>query len=77
MCCLPPLKEEERIYLNVSYKRRYFAQSARCGFDLERKLWFTGIHNQYINELIDLYGVNEEATSKNVLAMLKDREKGE
>lgn len=38
---LPPLPEDERIYLNVPYMARDFARYSHCGFDPDRKLWFT------------------------------------
>lgn len=52
---LPPLEEDERIYLNVSYKARGFAKVTNCGFDSIKKLWFTGVHNTFILQLVDLY----------------------
>lgn len=58
------LQEDERIYLNVPYMARGFAQHCRCGFDAEKKLWFTGAHNRYLDALIRLYGINE-VTSEN------------
>ena len=68
---LPPLLEEERIYLNVPYKARGFAQFCNCGFDDVKKLWFTGINNSNLHSLITLYGVNE-ATSEKTKIMLND-----
>lgn len=61
---LPRLKEDERIYLNVSYKDKNFAQYSRCGFDQEKKLWFTGSFNSNLCALIDIYGINEETSEK-------------
>ena len=69
---LPPLPEDERIYLNVQYNKKGFAKIANCGFDAERKLWFTGSRNTYIKALVDLYGINE-STSKKALQLLKER----
>ena len=58
------LKEDERIYLNVPYMARGFAQHCRCGFDAGKKLWFTGAHNRYLDALIKLYGINEATSEK-------------
>ena len=69
---LPPLEEDERIYLNVSYKARGFAKVTNCGFDTIKKLWFTGVHNTFILQLVDLYGVNNE-TSEKAMTLLKDK----
>ena len=49
---LPTLEEDDRIYLNVPYMARDFAKEAHCGFDSVKKLWFTGIHNTFINIFI-------------------------
>lgn len=56
---LPKLPEDERIYLNVPYMARDFAKYSHCGFDPERKLWFTGSLNRNLYDLVELYGVNE------------------
>ena len=72
---LPPLPEDERIYLNVSYQSRAFAQYTNCGFDSERKLWFTGSHNSNLIALIKLYGVND-ATSEKAKRLLKEKMDG-
>lgn len=69
---LPPLQEDERIYLNVTYKTKPFAQYAHCGFDSEKKLWFTGSLNAHLHELVKLYGVNE-ATSEKAKQLLKEK----
>ena len=69
---LPPLQEDERIYLNVTYKTKSFAQYAHCGFDSKRKLWFTGSLNAHLHELVKLYGVNE-ATSEKARQLLKEK----
>lgn len=61
---LPPLPEDERIYLNVPYMARDFAKYCHCGFDSERKLWFTGCKNAHLDSLVGLYGVNEATTEK-------------
>ena len=69
---LPILAEDERIYLNVSYAAKQFAQYSNCGFDSDKKLWFTGVHNSNLYALVDLYGVNE-ATSECAKQMLKEK----
>ncbi|MBQ9849197.1 MAG: hypothetical protein IJO36_00685 [Clostridia bacterium] len=61
---LPELLEDERIYLNVSYNARGFAKATHCGFDPTKKLWFTGLHNTYLPNLIKLYGVNNSTSEK-------------
>ncbi len=67
---LPPLLEDERIYLDVPYMARDFAKYSHCGFDTGKKLWFTGCHNANLRFLVDLYGVNE-ATSEKAIALMK------
>ena len=67
---LPPLQEDERIYLNVPYMARDFAKYSNCGFDPEKKLWFTGSLNSHLYALVQLYGVNE-ATSEKAKQLLK------
>ena len=69
---LPPLEEDERIYLNVSYKARGFVKATNCRFDSIKKLWFTGVHNTFIFQLVELYGVNKE-TSEKAMTLLKDK----
>ena len=69
---LPPLQEDERIYLNVPYTAREFAKHSRCGFDQERKLWFAGSLNVNLHALVMLYGVHE-ATSAKAMALLKEQ----
>ena len=69
---LPILAEDERIYLNVSYAAKQFAQYSNCGFDSDKKLWFTGIHNSNLYALIELYGVNE-ATSQQARQLLREK----
>lgn len=69
---LPPLPEDERIYLNVSYVERDFAKYCHCGFDRERKLWFTGSLNASLLLLVRLYGVNE-ATSEKAMQLLREK----
>lgn len=54
---LPKLPEDERIYLNVPYMARDFAKYSHCGFDPERKLWFTGSLNRNLYDLVELYGI--------------------
>lgn len=73
---LTPLLEDERIYLNVPYMARTFAKHSHCGFDTEKKLWFTGVMNSNILALIKLYGVNE-ATSDKAKQQLKEKFKNE
>ena len=67
---LPPLPDDERIYLNVPYMARDYAKYSHCGFDSDRKLWFTGCLNANLYFLVDLYGVNE-VTSEKALALMK------
>ena len=67
---LPPLPEDERIYFNVPYMARDFAKYAHCGFDPEKKLWFTGCLNANLHSLVGLYEVNE-ATSEKAKALMK------
>ena len=69
---LPPLPEDERIYLNVPYMARDFAKASHCGFDSEKKLWFTGSHNANLVALVKLYGVNE-TTSEKAKRLLKEK----
>ena len=61
---LPPLPEDERIYFNVPYMARDFAQYSHCGFDPEKKLWFTGCLNANLYFLVELYGVNDTTSDK-------------
>ena len=63
-------REGEPIYLNVPYMARDFAKYSHCGFDPERKLWFTGSLNRNLYDLVELYGVNE-ATSEKAKALMK------
>lgn len=51
---LPPLPEDERIYFNVPYMARDFAKYSHCGFDPEKKLWFTGSLNANLYALVRL-----------------------
>lgn len=69
---LPQLPEDERIYLNVQYNNRSFAKITNCRFDGERKLWFTGPRNSYIESLIKVYGINE-ATSEKAIQLLNEK----
>ncbi len=69
---LPALKEDERIYLNATYQTNSFAKTTHCGFDAVKKLWFTGIHNTFIKELVELYGINK-ATSEKAISMLNEK----
>ena len=68
---LPPLPEDERIYLNVKYKKSGFARRCHCGYDSEKKLWFTGPRNANLYGLVLCYGVNE-ATSDKAKKLLQD-----
>ena len=70
---LPRLEEDERIYLNVDYIARGFAKYAHCGFDKDKKLWFTGSHNSNLQALIELYGINK-ITSEKALASIPNFE---
>lgn len=67
---LPPLPEDERIYLNVPYMARDFANYSHCGFNPVCKLWFTGCMNANLYFLVDLYGVNEN-TSEKAMTLMK------
>lgn len=66
---LPRLEEDERIYLNVDYIAGGFAKYAHCGFDKDKKLWFTGSLNANLQALIELYGINK-ITSEKALASI-------
>lgn len=70
-CPLPELTDNERIYLNVTYRDKQFARACRCGFDRERKLWFTGSYNSWLDALVELYGVDEEHTSSDAMRLLR------
>lgn len=70
---LPKLPEDERIYLNVPYMARDFAKYSHCGFDPERKLWFTGSLNRNLYDLVELYGVNEATSEKANLSKAQDK----
>lgn len=61
----PELTDNERIYLNVTYRDKQFARACHCGFDRERKLWFTGAYNS------NLYGVDEEHTSEDAMQLMR------
>lgn len=61
---LPPLPEDERIYFNVPYMARDFAKYAHCGFDPEKKLWFTGCKNKMLFALVHTYDVSDETSEK-------------
>lgn len=66
---LPPLAEDERIYLKVPYMARSFAKYCHCGFDSEKKLWFTGAYNFNLSGLVEMYEV-DESTSDNARCLL-------
>ena len=67
---LPHLAEDERIYLQVDYRARYFAKVCNCGFDGNRKLWFTGAYNENLKHLVHLYGVHD-ATSEKAMELME------
>lgn len=72
---LPSVKsliEANRIYFDVPYMAKSFAKFSGCCFDAQKKLWFTGIHNSSIQELIDLYGL-DDATSSEMIELLKSK----
>ena len=68
----PVLSEEERIYFTVPYLANGFAQACRCGFDTEKKLWFTGVRNRNLRALVELYGVNDN-TSEEAKRLLAEK----
>ena len=61
---LPSLPEDERIYFEVPYMSRGLAKYCHCGFDPDRKLWFTGCHNAMLFALVRAYDVSEETSEK-------------
>lgn len=67
---LPHLAEDERIYLQVDYRARYFAKVCNCGFDGNKKLWFTGAYNANLKHLVDMYGVHD-VTSDKAMALME------
>lgn len=68
---LPKLTDNEWIYLNVTYADRQFARVCHCGFDPERKLWFTGAYNGWLDALVEIYGVDEEHTSDDAKQLMR------
>ena len=68
---LPGLTDNERIYLNVTYTDRHFARACHCGFDPEKRLWFTGAYNGMLDHLVRLYGVNKELTSDDAMQLMQ------
>ena len=73
---LNQLPEEDRIYLNVEYTDRWFARHCHCGFDTNKKIWFTGCKNTNIDLLIDCYGIHDITSDKarhSLKAELKDK----
>lgn len=52
------IPEEERIYFNTEYETKGFAKVCHCRYDKENKLWYTGLFNENLRFLVDLYGVN-------------------
>ena len=69
---LPLLQEDERIYLNVPFAAKDFAHACSCGFDTNKKLWFTGVCNLFLKELVEMYGINI-ATTEKALRMLEEK----
>lgn len=67
---LPELTDNERIYLKVPYMGRGFARTCHCGFDDEKKLWFTGAYNAWLDALVDVYEVDER-TSEDARALMQ------
>ncbi len=61
---LPPLQEDERIYFEVPYMARGMARHCHCGFDPDRKLWFTGCKNKMLFALVHTYDVSDETSEK-------------
>lgn len=68
---LPPLEENEKIYFNIPYETNGLAKATHCGYDPEKKLWFTGCNNTNIVVLIKRYGMNEN-TSENAMKLLEE-----
>ena len=68
---LPPLEDDEKIYLNVPYMGKGFAKCTNCEYDNVKKLWFTGCYNANLESLVNIYGVNE-ITSENARKLLQD-----
>ena len=69
---LPRLSENERIYLNVPFGAIGFAKQLNCGFDPEKKLWFTGPLNTNIINIVNHFGVNE-ITSERARELLNQK----
>ena len=69
---LPPLPEDERIYFAVAYPARGFAKLCHCGFDAEKKLWFTGSLNANLHALVCAYDVHP-ATSEKAMKLLIEK----
>ena len=72
---LPPLQEEDRIYLIVPYKAKGFARITNCGFDSEKKLWFTGVYNSNLVALLNVYKISE-VTSEKAKRLLEEKLSG-
>lgn len=68
---LPPLEENEKIYFNIPYETNGLAKATHCGYDSEKKLWFTGCNNTNIIVLIKRYGINKN-TSENAIKLLEE-----
>lgn len=69
---LPPLEEDERIYFEIPYMMNGFARATHCGYDPDKKLWFTGPYNGNIIALINKFGINEK-TSDKAIKLLDER----
>ena len=63
--------ENEKIYFNIPYETNGLAKATHCGYDPEKKLWFTGCDNTNIVVLIKRYGINEN-TSENAMKLLEE-----
>lgn len=61
---LPPLEENERIYFDVAYEVNGLARYCHCGYDENKKLWFTGCHNANLKVLSNAYKINENTSEK-------------
>lgn len=63
------IPEEERIYFNTEYETKDFAKVCHCRYDKKNKLWYTGLFNENLSFLVDLYGVNNitSATANKLL----------
>ena len=69
---LSPIPETQRIYLNVDYKPRRFAEETGCRYDPMKELWFTWWNHSMAEVLIRRYGIHEQ-TSPMALESLKSK----